>query len=115
MVPPDHSVLQAFAGEFFAAFILIFLVCTVGLDKKGDPTRIPLVVAITVPLLIYMVGPVSSMCINPARAIGPALANGYWQDHWLWWVAPSLGALAAIVPYKWVSDLAESPRTSGSE
>lgn len=111
-VPADHTVWQAFAGEFASAFILIFIVCTVALDRKGDPSRIPIVMAITVPLLIYIVAPVSSMCINPARAFGPALASGFWQAHWIWCTAPVLGGLAAAVPYKLLSaraDAAEDP------
>lgn len=42
-MPPGHTLAQAFAGEVCAAFILMFIVCTVALDKKGDPSRIPLV------------------------------------------------------------------------
>jgi glycerol uptake facilitator-like aquaporin len=103
-IPDGHSVLQGCIGEFAAAFILIFLVCSTALDKKGNPQRIPLVMAITVPMLLYTVGPVSSMCINPARALGPAVASGFWQHHWVWWTAPILGALTAVLPYKYMSD-----------
>jgi glycerol uptake facilitator-like aquaporin len=104
MIPGNHSVLQGFLGEFAAAFVLIFLVCATALDKKGKPERIPLIMAITVPLLLYTVGPVSSMCINPARALGPAVAANFWQHHWIWWTGPFLGGLAAAIPYKYLSD-----------
>ena len=30
-------------------------------------------------LLMWLVGPISSMCINPARAFGPAFVTGYAQ------------------------------------
>ena len=99
-VPADHTIMQAFMGEFAAAFMLVVIVCTTALDRKGDPSRMPVVMALTVPLLIFTVGPVSSMCINPARAFGPALASGMWDNHWIWWTAPILGGLAAAVPYK---------------
>ena len=104
-VPSDHTVAQAFGGEVCAAFILMFIVSTVALDKKGDPSKIPLVMALVIPILIYLVGPVSSMCINPARAIGPAVASGMWDNHWLWWTAPFVGGFAAVVPYKFLSRL----------
>lgn len=139
-------------GEACAAFVLMFIVCTVALDKKGDPSKIPLVMvrcslrpasisfvgkparqrrlsdrcvgstvtcapprnkpstvlqALVIPVLIFLVGPVSSMCINPARAFGPALASGFWEHHWLWWTAPFVGGFAAVVPYKLLSDLEE--------
>jgi glycerol uptake facilitator-like aquaporin len=102
--------MQAFVGEACAAFILMFIVCTVALDKKGDPSKIPLVMALVIPLLIYLVGPVSSMCINPARAIGPAIASGFWEHHWLWWTAPFVGGFAAVVPYKYLSSLDDQQR-----
>jgi glycerol uptake facilitator-like aquaporin len=102
-VPPDHTIAQAFVGEASAAFILVLVMCFFGLDKespRADGERIPLVVAFTIPLLIFTVGPVSSMCINPARAFGPAVVSGFWEHHWIWWTAPFLGGLAAILPYK---------------
>lgn len=104
-VPQDHTVAQAFMGETVAAFILMFVVCMVGLDKKGNPNKMPAVMALTIPALIYVLGPVSSMCINPARAFGPALVSGFWEHHWLWWTAPFLGGLLAVVPYKYMTDL----------
>jgi glycerol uptake facilitator-like aquaporin len=27
---------------------------------------------------------------------GPAIASGIWTSHWLYWVAPTLGALLAV-------------------
>lgn len=102
-VPANHTIAQAFMGEMSAAFVLMFVICLFGLDPdspRADGNKIPLVVSITIPFLIYIVGPVSSMCINPARAFGPALVSGFWQHHWIWWTAPFLGGLAAILPYK---------------
>lgn len=107
-VPQDHTVAQAFMGETVAGFILMFVVCLVGLDKKGDPNKIPTVMALTIPALIYVVGPVSSMCINPARAFGPALVSGFWEHHWLWWTAPFIGGLSAVLPYKYMSQLQDA-------
>jgi glycerol uptake facilitator-like aquaporin len=36
---------------------------------------------------------------NPARAFGPALMAGYWQDHWIYWVGPMLGGAVAATLY----------------
>ena len=102
-VPPDHTVGQAFMGEVAASFVLMFIICLFGLDTdspRADGERIALITAITIPFLIYIVGPVSSMCINPARAFGPAVVSGFWEHHWLWWTAPFIGGLLAILPYK---------------
>lgn len=34
--------------------------------------------------------------MNPARSFGPALATGTWEAHWVYWVAPVAGMLAAV-------------------
>ena len=101
-MPEGRSIAEAFIGESMAAFILMSVVCWVGLDPKGDPKKIPLAMSLTVALLIYFVAPISSMCINPARAFGPAIASGFWEHHWLWWTAPFVGGLMAVVPYKYM-------------
>lgn len=42
--------------------------------------------------------------MNPARSFGPALIGGIWQHHWLYWVAPILGAQLAVLIYRQLSD-----------
>lgn len=39
---------------------------------------------------------------NPARSLGPAIWNGDYESHWLYWVAPLSGALAASLVYRYV-------------
>lgn len=59
----------------------------------------PLAVGLIVPLLMWLEGSVSSMCINPARAFGPALVTGVWDNHWIFWIAPFLGGVPAGLIY----------------
>ena len=59
----------------------------------------PLSVGLIVPLLMWLEGSVSSMCINPARAFGPALMTGVWDNHWVFWTAPFLGGIPAALIY----------------
>lgn len=46
--------------------------------------------------------------MNPARSFGPALVGGLWRGHWVYWVAPVTGMLAAARAYE-VLRHAESP------
>ena len=46
-------------------------------------------------------GPLTGGAMNPARAFGPALAAGQWSVHYVYWVGPLAGAIAAafVAPY----------------
>lgn len=38
--------------------------------------------------------------VNPARSLGPALVGSLWSAHWVYWVAPITGMLAAARVYE---------------
>ena len=38
--------------------------------------------------------------LNPARSFGPAVITSQWQDHYVYWVGPLLGALLAGLFYR---------------
>ena len=48
---------------------------------------------------ILMGGPLTGAAMNPARALGPALASGHLNDWYVYWIGPILGALAAATLY----------------
>lgn len=56
----------------------------------------PFMVWILVALLVWQGAPISGTSLNPARSFGPALISWFWQDQWLYWIAPPLGALLAV-------------------
>ncbi|KAK9905050.1 hypothetical protein WJX75_008658 [Coccomyxa subellipsoidea] len=98
-VPADHTVLQAFMGEVYASFVFVSVLFGTVVDKRGWGRLGPLAVGLIVPLLMWLEGSVSSMCINPARAFGPALVTGVWDNHWIFWIAPFLGGVPAGLIY----------------
>ena len=67
--------------------------------RRGWGRLGPIAVGLIVPLLMFLEGSVSSMCINPARAFGPALVSGVWDNHWIYWSAPFLGGVPAGLIY----------------
>lgn len=86
---PAGSVAQAFGLETVLTFFLLLVALRSGL---------PWVVGGVVALDATMGGPITGASMNPARSFGPALVSGIWTAHWLYWLAPLLGAvLAALV------------------
>uniref|UniRef100_A0A8C3KK72 Aquaporin 14 n=1 Tax=Calidris pygmaea TaxID=425635 RepID=A0A8C3KK72_9CHAR len=47
-------------------------------------------------------GPFSGGSMNPARSLGPAIVTGIWDDHWVYWLGPVLGAVMAGISYEFV-------------
>ncbi|HEX6561132.1 MAG TPA: aquaporin, partial [Nitrososphaera sp.] len=48
--------------------------------------------------------PVSGASMNPARSFGPALVAGNFSDQWIYWLAPIIGALVAVLAFEMVKD-----------
>lgn len=54
----------------------------------------------------------SGSCINPARALGPAVFVGFVNYHWIYWLGPVLGTLLAFGVYtlfKWLDYKTANP------
>ncbi|KAI4724343.1 aquaporin-like protein [Aureobasidium sp. EXF-10728] len=44
--------------------------------------------------------------LNPARSFGPCAVTGVWDnEHWIYWLGPALGAIIAVVFYKFIKIL----------
>ena len=51
---------------------------------------------------LFPLGSLTGAALNPARAFGPALVSGTWDDHLVWWIGPIIGAVLAAVVYHYV-------------
>ena len=87
------SVGMGFGIEVIFTFLLSFVVFATAMDKRGPGVMAPVAIGITVAVVHLVAVPLTGAGINPARSLGPAIASGFWTDHWIYWVAPILGGL----------------------
>lgn len=92
------TILQGFVAEAGITFLLML---TILLCLSSDKTArwTPLVVWVLIVGVVYAESPVTGTSFNPARSFGPALIGGMWRHHWLYWVAPPIGAVLAVLVF----------------
>jgi MIP family channel proteins len=95
---------QAFVLETVLTFILMTVIFGTGLDRRAHIGFAGMAIGLTVGVEAACMGPITGASMNPARSLGPALLSGQWQHHWLYWVAPILGAQLAVLVYGQLSD-----------
>ena len=89
------SVPLVFAAEMLMAFLLVFVILFCVNNQRFAP-RTPYLAGLLVAFLVFVEAPVSGTSLNPARSIAPALLMNTYEHQWLYWIAPLLGALAAV-------------------
>ncbi|CAN0015614.1 unnamed protein product [Bubo scandiacus] len=90
---------QALAWETFATFQLA-LAAFAAADRASPQGGLVLGSAVAAGALAA--GPLSGGSMNPARSLGPAIVTGIWDDHWVYWLGPVLGAVLAGISYEFI-------------
>jgi aquaporin Z len=103
-LPLNDNWLQALILETILTFILMFIILGSGLDRRAPIGFAGVAIGLTVGLEAACMGPITGASMNPARSLGPALISGLWQHHWLYWIAPILGAQLAVLVYRRLSN-----------
>lgn len=87
-------------AEFVMTFLLVIAIFGTAVDTRGAAVKIGgFGIGLTVAMDILAGGPITGASMNPARSFGPALVQGYWNFHWMYWVAPVAGAVVAALVY----------------
>ena len=92
--PGAAGPLAAFAAELAMTFVLMLVVLELSAHVRWQRWT-GAVAASLVALYITFEAPLSGMSINPARSFGPAFFAGEFTDLWIYFAAPTLGALIA--------------------
>lgn len=94
--PGSRGVGVAFLGETIATFVLIILLlCFVGHRRLRRYT--PVIFPPLYSLMVWLEAPWSGTSTNPARSLGPDVVALATNSYWLYWAAPVLGTLLALL------------------
>ena len=91
----NNSAMAGFAVELILTFFLVTVIFMTAVHKKAPVGMYGLTIGGMI-FLIHLVGiPLTGASVNPARTLGPAIASGYWDFHWIYWAGPIIGAIIA--------------------
>lgn len=106
---PSATILQALLVEAIVTFILVFVVLAVATDDRAPAAAAPLAVGFALAAGVFAAGPISGGAVNPARALGPMIAAGAFDDFWVYLVGPLVGGTLAALIYDRFVRQADAP------
>jgi aquaporin PIP len=98
---------EAFFLEAVLTFVLVFTVFAVIDPSNKDQTTTPaLAIGMAVMVAHLVAITVTGTGINPMRSFAPAVVaeEGCWDDHWVFWIGPFVGAIVAAIFYEYFLD-----------
>ena len=94
-----------FMIEALLAFFLVTVVLSTAVAGRAGNLA-PLAIGMTLTFNIIMGGALTGAPFNPARALGPMVATGNFNDAWLYLTAPLVGAIVAALLHTGLARLA---------
>jgi len=100
---PHASEWQSFVLEFILTFFLMLVIINVATGSKEQGMFAGLAIGSTVLLEAMFAGPICGASMNPARSLAPAVVSGHPEHLWIYLIATTAGAAAAIPVWKYLS------------
>ena len=105
---------KAVGIEIILTFFLVMVIFGTAVDRRSANLG-GLAIGLTITMDILAAGPLTGAVMNPARALGPALLTGTWDDHLVWWIGPVIGGVIAAMVYHYLfSEEAEQGAAAAS-
>lgn len=96
---PGHGLLV----ELIITFQLLFTICASCDSKRNDITgSVALAIGFSVAIGHLFAINYTGASMNPARSFGPAVIMNKWENHWVYWIGPVVGAVLAGCLYEYV-------------
>lgn len=97
-------------AEIMGTFLLVYTVFSATDAKRSArDSHVPILAPLPIGFAVFLVHlatiPITGTGINPARSLGAALIynkSHAWNDHWIFWVGPFIGAALAAVYHQMV-------------
>lgn len=90
-----YSLWHVFLAEVVVTFLLVLSIF-IFVSSPRLMRWTPLMTWLLVASIVWLESPISGTSLNPARSLGPAIVSWFWQDQWLYWIAPPLGSILAV-------------------
>jgi len=109
------TTMQGIIMEFIISFLLVLTIFGTAIDKRAIKGFSGMAIGLVVLFGVLIGGAISGGIMNPIRAFGPALASGQFTHHYIWWIGPILGGIAAALLYDNVFAEKERPVRKGNK
>ena len=107
----NSSITSGIAVEIILTFFLVTVIFLTAVHKKAAAGIHGISIGGMV-FLLHIVGvPLTGASMNPARTFGPAVVSGFWELHWIYWLAPIVGGIIAGVIMNYVFVNNAEPKT----
>jgi len=97
------TVVQGVATEMVITLVLVLVVLAASDEAGAEETgrgSAPVAIGVAVTVCHLFAVPLTGASMNPARSLGPAVVTGMYQNYWVYWVGPMLGAALAAIFYQ---------------
>ncbi len=81
--------------ECIAAFLFVFTIYATAVDRRTSKVLAGVAIGLVYSFGVFVSTPFSGGALNPMRVFGPAVVSGHFNYHYVWWLGPVSGAIAA--------------------
>ncbi len=81
--------------ELVVTFLFVFTIFATAVDRRTSKLLAGVSIGLVYLFGVSVSATISGGALNPARVFGPAVVSGHFDFHYVWWLGPVFGAIAA--------------------